>query len=108
MKKSTHKRQAAPLIMPQSITPDYQPRDVTADNRETLRGGCYFVQTNASEPFRIARFTRGKGFWQHETQVFPLRVFTCSADDAKGVYCGQPIANLQAATSGDPALRPYL
>jgi hypothetical protein len=98
------KAKVAPIV-PQSINPHYQCRDVTKENRDTLRGGCYFVQLAGESVFRTARFTRGDGFYEHKQPVQPVRVFTCDRMDAKA-YCNLPIDGLPAGC--DPALRPYL
>ena len=98
------KAKVAPIV-PQSINPSYQCRDVTKENRETLRGGCYFVQLAGETVFRTARFARGQGFHEHQREVQPVRVFTCDKADVDA-YIGRGTDGF--ITGADPSVRPYI
>jgi hypothetical protein len=79
---------------PVSVNPAYTPRDVTTQDRATLRGGVYFVQCAPSAPWEVARWNRqAQTFHVHEREVRPLRVFTCDKDDFGAIYTGRGVEN---------------
>ena len=106
-KPATAKR--APLIIPLSCNPAYTPRDVTHEDRATLRSGIYFVQLTAGAPFTFARFSRAEQtFAHHKNIVHPLRVYTCDKDDLKGSYLNAGTDDLSKAQEGAGLLKPYI
>ena len=106
-KPATAKR--ASLIIPLSCNPAYTPRDVTRDDRATLRSGIYFVQLTAGAPFTFARFSRAEQtFAHHKHIVHPLRVYTCDKDDLQGEYFNGRTDDLSKAQAGGGLLSPYV
>lgn len=95
------------FVPPVSVNPYYTPRDVTHEDRATLRGGVYFVQLVKGGDWTIARFKRDEGFRVHLDFVQPLHVWTCDKADFDVTYRNASTDCLEAVQA-NPFARPYL
>lgn len=93
---------------PMSLDASYTPRNVTHEDRATLRGAIYFVRLTPGAQFTLARFARGEGFHAHGAKVTPCEVWTCAKADIDTLYIVRPTDCLGAVQSGNPLARPYL